>query len=144
MDNEVVPPPALNEIFCTRVNMARTPIFSIGMMNDEIRQRMDGILISTPTGSTGHSLSFGSAILHEDLDCLILVPVASVNRMPPVVVPVQEIEIKCNHNLYLIVDGQEMFNVDTGKPVKISRYQSNAKFIRIKKRGMRQLAKLGF
>jgi NAD+ kinase len=136
--------PALNEIICTRQNMTRTPIFSIQLMDDEITQRMDGIIVSTPTGSTGHSLSLGGSVLHEDLECLTLVPVASVNRMPQLVVPVQQINIRCSHDSFLILDGQEVFDIIADRLIKITRHTYDAQFVRLKKRGMRQLRKLGF
>jgi len=44
-------------------------------------------MISTPSGSTGHSLSIGGPILHESLDVLIITPVAPVHRLPSIVVP---------------------------------------------------------
>jgi NAD+ kinase len=137
-------PPALNDIVFTRVNLTRTPILSIKLMDDEIKQRMDGIIISTATGSTAHSYSIGGPVLYEDMDCLILNPIASVNRMPMLVIPAIDIEIKCTHDAYLIVDGQELFNVTADQSVKISRFSVDAEFIRLKKRGIRQLTKLGF
>ena len=137
-------PPALNDILITRVSLTRTPAMSIKLMGDEIKQRMDGIVISTPTGSTGHSFSIGGPVLHEGMDCLILSPLASVNRMPQLVMPVEEITIQSSHESHLIVDGQETFKVDPERPIRILRYSEDATFLRLQKKGMRQLAKLGF
>jgi NAD+ kinase len=113
-------------------------------MGDEITSRMDGIFISTPTGSTGHSLSVGGPVLHEGMDCLILTPAAPVNRLPQIVVPVEDILVKSTHNSYLVVDGQESFKIGAGQKVRISRYRQDARFLRLHKKGMRQLEKLGF
>jgi NAD+ kinase len=137
-------PPALNDILITRVSLTRTPAMSIKLMGDEIKQRMDGIVISTPTGSTGHSFSIGGPVLHEGMNCLILSPLASVNRMPQLVMPVEEITIQSSHESHLIVDGQETFKVDPESPIRILRYSEDATFLRLEKKGMRQLAKLGF
>ena len=119
-------------------------MISIKLMGDEIRQRMDGIVISTPTGSTGHSFSIGGPVLHEGMNCLILSPLASVNRMPQLVMPVEEITIQSSHESHLIVDGQETFKVDSERPIRILRHSEDATFLRLEKKGMRQLAKLGF
>jgi NAD+ kinase len=137
-------PPALNDILITRVSLTRTPLVSIKLMGDEIKQRMDGIVVSTPTGSTGHSFSIGGPVLHEGMSCLILSPIASVNRMPQLVIPVEDIVVQSSHESHVIIDGQETFRVDADKPIKISRFSDDATFLRLQKKGMRQLAKLGF
>lgn len=137
-------PPVLNDILIIRVNLTRTPLVSVMLMGDEIKQRMDGIVVSTPTGSTGHSFSVGGPVLHEGMSCLILTPIASVNRMPQIVIPVKEILIRSTHELHLIVDGQETFKVHADEPINILRFSEDAVFLRLHKKGMRQLAKLGF
>lgn len=137
-------PPALNEILVTRADLTRTPTFTIKLMGDEISYRMDGIVISTPTGSTGHSLSIGGPVLHEGMSCLILSPVAPMNRLPQLVIPVEEVVVSSTHRSDLVVDGQESFRIDEGEEVRISRYPHDARFLRLHKKGMRQLAKLGF
>src|SRR5919199_3139835 len=142
--NGKVFPPVLNDILFIRVSLTRTPQLSIMLMGDKIKQRMDGIVVSTPTGSTGHSFSVGGPVLHEGLSCLILTPIASVNRMPQLVIPVEEIIIQSTHESHMIIDGQEPFKVGPDQPIKISRFSDDATFLRLQKKGMRQLAKLGF
>jgi len=137
-------PPALNDILITRVSLTRTPLVSIKLMGDEIKQRMDGIVVSTPTGSTGHSFSIGGPVLHEGMSCLILSPIASVNRMPQLVIPVEDIVVQSSHDSHIIIDGQETFEVEADKPIRISRFADDATFLRLQKKGMRQLSKLGF
>lgn len=141
---KIIFPPALNDILITRVSLTRTPLVSIRLMGDEIKQRMDGIVISTPTGSTGHSFSIGGPVLHEGMSCLVISPIASVNRMPQLVIPVEEITIQSTHESHVIIDGQETFKVGPELPINISRYSADAAFLRLQKKGMRQLAKLGF
>jgi NAD+ kinase len=137
-------PPVLNDILIIRVNLTRTPLLSVMLMGDEIKQRMDGIVISTPTGSTGHSFSVGGPVLHEGMSCLSLTPIASVNRMPHLVLPLEEILIRSTHESHMILDGQEMFKVRADDPISILRCSDDAVFLRLHKKGMRQLAKLGF
>ena len=137
-------PAVLNDILIIRVNLTRTPLLSVMLMGDQIRQRMDGIVISTPTGSTGHSFSVGGPVLHEGMSCLSLTPIASVNRMPHLVLPLEEILIRSTHESYMILDGQEMFKVRADDPITILRCSDDAIFLRLHKKGMRQLAKLGF
>jgi NAD+ kinase len=142
--NGKVFPPVLNDMLIVRVSLTRTPLLSIMLMGDKIKQRMDGIVVSTPTGSTGHSFSVGGPVLHEGLSCLILTPIASVNRMPQLVIPMEEILIHSTHDSHLIIDGQESFKINADEPIKILPFSNNAVFLRLQKKGMRQLAKLGF
>jgi NAD+ kinase len=137
-------PPVLNDILIVRVNLTRTPLLSVMLMGDEIKQRMDGIVVSTPTGSTGHSFSVGGPVLHEGMSCLSLTPIASVNRMPQLVIPPEEILIRSTHESHMILDGQETFKIHADESINILRCSDDAIFLRLQKKGMRQLAKLGF
>jgi NAD+ kinase len=137
-------PPVLNDILVVRVNLTRTPLLSLTLMGDEIKQRMDGLVVSTPTGSTGHSFSIGGPVLHEGMSCLSLTPIASVNRLPQLVIPLEEIIIRSTYESHLILDGQETFKIQADDPIKIMRCSDDAIFLRLQKKGMRQLAKLGF
>lgn len=137
-------PPVLNDILIIRVNLTRTPMLSVMLMGDKIKQRMDGIVVSTPTGSTGHSFSVGGPVLHEGMSCLSLTPIASVNRMPQLVIPLEQILIQSTHESHMILDGQETFKIHADEPINILRCSDDAIFLRLQKKGMRQLAKLGF
>jgi NAD+ kinase len=64
--------------------------------------------------------------------------------MPQLVIPVEDIIVQSSHESHVIIDGQETFRVDADKPIKISRFADDATFLRLQKKGMRQLAKLGF
>ena len=140
----VVFPPALNDILITRSDLTRTPLLSIKLMGDEISQRMDGIVVSTPTGSTGHSFSIGGPVLHEGMSCLILSPIAPVNRMPQLVIPVEDVQLTSTYDSVVVIDGQEVYPVEAGKVIRIFQHKVNANFLRLNKKGMRQLARLGF
>lgn len=137
-------PPALNDVLLFRSDLTRTPSITITYRGDKIIQRMDGLLISTPTGSTGHSISLGGPIVHEESDCLTINPIAPINKLPQLVVPVDEILVSSNYKLDLIVDGQDRFSIDPDQTISVKRFPINARFIRLKKRGLRQIEKLGF
>jgi NAD+ kinase len=136
--------PALNDILLTRTSLTRTPLLSVTILGEEIKERMDGIIISTPTGSTGHSFSIGSPVLHESLNSILLSPLASVNKLPFLILPLEDIKIKSSHDSMLVVDGQETHRISAGQNVIIFRFPIDARFLRMRKRGARQLEKLGF
>ena len=137
-------PPALNEIYITRTNLTKTAEIKIKFQDDTVKQKMDGVIIATPSGSTGHSFSLGGPILHESLDVLIITPVAPVYRLASLIVPDEKIEIVCSHDCNIAMDAQVVKAVGYEEPITIKKYKKPAVFLRLKKRGLRQMSKLGF
>lgn len=136
--------PALNEIYISRATLTKTSEFEIKFQNDTVKQKMDGVIVATPSGSTGHSFSLGGPILHESLDVLIITPVAPVFRLESIVVPDERIEIKCSHDCNVVMDAQVVKPVEFGESITITRNEKHAVFVRLKKSGLRQMTKLGF
>ena len=137
-------PPALNEIYITRTNLTKTAEIKIKFQNDTVKQKMDGVIVATPSGSTGHSFSLGGPILHESLDILIITPVAPVYRLASLIVPDEKIEITCSHDCNIAMDAQVVKSVGYEETITIKKYKKPAVFVRLKKRGLRQMSKLGF
>ena len=137
-------PPALNEIYISRTNLTKTSEIEIKFQNDTVRQKMDGVIVATPSGSTGHSFSLGGPILHESLDVLIITPVAPVYRLESIVVPDEKIEIISSHDCSIVMDAQVVKSAGYEEPITIKKYKRPAVFVRLKKRGLRQMSKLGF
>ena len=137
-------PPALNEIYIIRTNLTKTAKIDIKFQNDTVKQKMDGVIVATPSGSTGHSFSLGGPILHESLDVLIITPVAPVYRLASLVVPDEKIEIICSHDCNIVMDAQVVKTAGYEEPITIKKYKKPAVFVRLKKRGLRQMSKLGF
>ena len=67
--------PALNDVVVHAGSMSRMMDFSL-FVDDEFvyDQRSDGLIISTPTGSTAYALSAGGPIMHPRLDAMVIVP----------------------------------------------------------------------
>lgn len=66
---------ALNEVVLMPGNVARMIEFSITIDDEFVCvQQADGLIVSTPTGSTAYALSGGGPILHPQLDAVVLVP----------------------------------------------------------------------
>jgi NAD+ kinase len=137
-------PPALNEIYISRTNLTKTAEVNIKFQNDTVKQKMDGVIVATPSGSTGHSFSLGGPILHESLDVLIITPVAPVYRLESIVVPDEKIEITCSHDCNIVMDAQVVKSAGFDESIIIKKYKKPAVFVRLKKRGLRQMSKLGF
>lgn len=94
-----------------------------GMMTS---YRADGLIISTPTGSTAYNMAAGGPVLYPTMDALIMTPICPhtfANR--PVVLPDSEellIElIEANGEVYLTLDGQEGVQMLEGDRLEVSK-----------------------
>lgn len=95
-DVEVFGGLAFNEIVVHRSQISSMVEFEVRIDGEYLsNQRADGLIVSTPTGSTAYALSAGGPILHPGLDVLELVPVCphSMSNRPIVVKSSSRIEI---------------------------------------------------
>ena len=89
----------------------------------------DGLIISTPTGSTAYNLSAGGPVVYPLTESFILTPICphSLTQRPLVLPSHFEISIKVNSfNSRLVIDGQEIFDM---KKIKIRKAKNPAKLI---------------
>jgi len=143
-NNKINSIPGLNEVMLIKASNQVTPTFTL-MLDDYItNQRMDGLIIATATGSSGYSYSFGGPILHESSDHLIITPIASIDRFPIIVMPYKEIKISASDSCNILVDGEYSMSISKDEIVSIKRYHNNAKLLRIKKRGLMHIERLGY
>jgi len=89
--------------------------------------RADGLVISTPTGSTAYNLSAGGPILHPLLPVAVITPICphTLTLRPLVVPDTAEIEVTLvtpSESVYLTVDGQEGDEIASGERVRIRRH----------------------
>lgn len=122
---------ALNEVVLMPGNVARMIEFSITIDNQFVCvQQADGLIVSTPTGSTAYALSGGGPILHPQLDAIVLVPMFphTLSARPIVVSATSQIDIHIHtYSLSppaLSCDGQTRISVPIGANIRI---QKNAK-----------------
>ena len=83
-------------------------------------------------------------MLHESLDVLIITPVGPVHRLPSIVVPDERIEVICSHDCNIVMDAQVIKSSSFDESIIIKKYKKQAVFVRLKKKGLRQMNKLGF
>ncbi|CAL4320459.1 NAD kinase [Buchnera aphidicola (Eriosoma grossulariae)] len=101
-------------------------------------QRSDGLIISTPTGSTGYSLSAGGPILSTSLDAIVLVPMFphTLSARPLVISNSSVILLKflnMQNRLKVSCDSQIVLSVDLQDMVLIRRSANYVRFIHSKK-----------
>ena len=99
------------------------------------RQKADGIIISTPTGSTAYSLSGNGPIIHPDVKAINLMPMFphSLNARPLLVDENVKIEIKVisknNNKTKLSMDSHNSISLKNGDSVTINKSNPKLKLI---------------
>ena len=97
--------------------------------------RADGLIISSPTGSTGYNLSAGGPILYPDLEALIVTPICpfTLTHRPIILPDTSVIEIKMGENseeVTLTFDGQVGFDLLDNDSVIVSKSEEKLKLIK--------------
>ena len=123
---------ALNDIVISRGNYAKmidTKLYIDGKYVDNYRG--DGLIISTPTGSTAYSLSAGGPIVEPNLDVILITPICSHSiKQRPIVVSVdRNIEIKSENEFLVVADGEEGLK---SKNINITKYNKKVKLVKLK------------
>ena len=89
------------------------------------KQRSDGLILSTPTGTTAYALSAGGPILHPDLDAIALVPISphTLSNRPIVLNSTSKIEISLVQvdDAQISYDGQFLLALEVGDKVLVLR-----------------------
>ena len=88
--------------------------------------RADGLILSTPTGSTAYSLAAGGPIVYPTLRALVMTPICphTLNFRPLVISDAATVEIvqgSANENAYLTLDGQVGFTLRHRDVIKVVR-----------------------
>lgn len=103
---------ALNEAVVHKGSFARMIQLELSIDSDFVcRYRADGLIVSSPTGSTAYSLSAGGPILHPAVGAFIVTPICPhmLSDRPLVVPDTCTIEVRLNgdtESVYLTIDGQ--------------------------------------
>jgi NAD+ kinase len=126
---------ALNDVVINSGRSARMIDFDLYMDGKYVySQDSDGLIVSTPTGSTAYALSGGGPIMHPDLDAIVLVPMFphTLSARPIVVAGDTEIKVvigKCDP--YISCDGQVHLTTAPGDVVCIVKKPHKLKLIHV-------------
>lgn len=142
---------ALNEALITLSHPGRLLEIWLGENRDSaLAYRADGLIVSTPTGSTGHSLSAGGPILEPHLAALVIIPVSphSLFNRPLVFSGEKELHIwfrKDEHKqMVLILDGQLVTEVQGQDEIIIQRSKHTITTISLPNRSFSQVLRKKF
>ncbi len=121
---------ALNDVVLLPGDIAKMIEFDISINEDFVcSQRADGLIVTTPTGSTAYALSGGGPILHPQLDAIALVPMFphTLSSRPIVVQAHSQIKINISSQNDISPsvsnDGQQPVALAAGGSIYIHRYK---------------------
>lgn len=129
---------ALNDIVIKGGEVSRTAQLFLYIDGKHVCDYLaDGLIISTPTGSTAYTLSAGGPVVVPELDAFVIVPICphSLTTRPIVIPSDEKIEVKVNINadfIYITHDGQENLKADSTKTILITKNDYKAKLIHLK------------
>jgi len=118
---------ALNDFVLHKGGFARVVRLSVAINGESIGvYAADGVIISTPTGSTAYSLSAGGPVVVPTVESIILTPISAhmLAVRPLVIAPDAEVVVETIQNpeeLIVTVDGQVGTNLASGEKLVVSR-----------------------
>ena len=129
----------LNDAVITRGSLARLIDINVASEGRIVTQiRADGMIVSTPTGSTAYSMAAGVPVLSPDNSCFVVTPICPHSLLNRSVVFSSDkelelfIESDVHNNAFLAIDGKESIPIDNESHIVISKSEYTAKLIKIK------------
>lgn len=138
----------LNDAVLSRGDFAR--LIDIDIKSDTadmLSVRADGVIISTPTGSTAYSLAAGGPILSPDLNCFVITSICPHSLMDRSIVVNSKFTLNISvrsdvsNNAILTCDGEEPVEIDQDCIVSVSLSDYKAKLIKVKPDNFYQIVK---
>ena len=133
---------ALNDVVLAKGAIARIGEYAIELDGQFVaRFRADGIIVSTPTGSTAYTLAANGPILMPAVDGLVLTAICPhLLTIRPIVVPgSSEIAVTVDvvpHETYITVDGQEVVELLLNDRIVCRRSDKSIRLLRLRENGL--------
>lgn len=130
----------LNDLVITKGALSRLISLEIYQENGLVDHYLsDGVIFSTPTGSTGYSLSAGGPIVYPSFDLCVLTPICphTLSARPIIFPPEALLKVKLgtdNFQAMLTVDGQYGLELENGDEILISKAKDYTYLIKMKER----------
>lgn len=131
---------ALNDAVITSGFISRIIDTNVFVGNDSINYRADGLIVSTPTGSTAYSLAAGGPIIDPLTENFCITPICShsLSAKPILLGADNKIKLKSfskkKTEIYLTIDGRKVSNIKPFTEIVISKSNLTAKLIRLNDR----------
>ncbi len=132
---------AVNDAVVTHGTLSKIVDFHLFLDGEQIsRYRADGLLFSTPTGSTAYSLSAGGPILAPEMDCILMTPVCPHSLFSRSVLFSEgadlsvKVKIPEGCSCVLSIDGETNINITEDDVIHIKKSALSLTLLSVKKR----------
>lgn len=129
----------LNDFVISRGNFARLIDINITCNGRNVsNMRADGVIISTPTGSTAYSMAAGGPVVSPEAECILATPICPHSLMDRSIIFSSDKELvirahndKMNYPV-LTADGEKAIKLDFDSEVRVKVSDTKAKLIKLK------------
>lgn len=127
---------AFNDAVISRGSLSRIIDLSVSLNDKPLcSYRADGLLFSTPTGSTAYSLSAGGPVIQPHMHCILLTPVCPHSLFARSVIFCEESVLSVmpkdsgENEIFLTVDGQQSIQIHSDDKITITKSQFEATIV---------------
>jgi NAD+ kinase len=133
---------ALNDVVLSKGAIARMAEFTVALDHQFVATfRADGVIVSTPTGSTAYNLAANGPIVMASVDAMIVTPICPhLLTIRPIVVPGEStISVQLEgvpSQTFLTVDGQEAVEIRRGDSITCCKSEYSVRLLRLRPNGL--------
>jgi NAD+ kinase len=133
---------ALNDVVVAKGTIARMADYTVQIDDQLVATfRADGVIVSTPTGSTAYNLAANGPIVMPAVSCMIVTPICPhLLTIRPIVMPGDSaVTIRVEgvpNQIYLTVDGQEAVELHLNDEVQCFRSDAGVRLLRLHSSGL--------
>lgn len=138
---------AMNDAVVSRGSLSRMVDLSVSYTGNRVTQyRADGLIVSTPTGSTAYSLSAGGPVIEPEMRCMLLTPICAHSLFSRSVIfgPDEKLSISAcardgEENAYLTVDGEISVSLREEDVIDVRPADFSVQLIKLKDKGFYEI-----
>ncbi|AEF17225.1 MULTISPECIES: NAD(+)/NADH kinase [Thermoanaerobacterium] len=129
---------ALNDIVVTRGSFSRMVKLKVFVNEQYVNTYLaDGIIISSPTGSTAYSLSAGGPIVYPNLELFVITPICPHTLHSRSIIVSEKDKVKLvivgeNQDVMVTTDGQQGYKLNSGDTIYVKKSNRYTNLIRLK------------
>ncbi|MEM0056870.1 MAG: NAD(+)/NADH kinase [Candidatus Geothermarchaeota archaeon] len=147
---DLILPPVLNDVVFITNTVGKTIHANLALRNEEEvllwSEKCDGVIVSTPIGSTAYSLAAGGPIVDANLNAILITPLLPLKHTPPLVIEADKNVVlwasKRRAAPCIILDGQIKLDLKWDEKVIIKKSKHYANIVVLsKKANIRRIAK---